>query len=631
MLARIPLIDRLRVGTRLFSLVALALIAIGAATLLFSVADRRLEDAFSEHAAALKIQDLTHEIAAGIGSLRSHQTAFLAGGDVRAVEAYSREAARLRALLETLAKIKQAGSVRTDIDTLHDGLAEHAAEFRKLADLGVGENGVAGRAKRLALRTQEAAAELEDAVKGPDQELLAAAVLTMRGFERRYLAGNDSAFVQLVSYRQEVFDPRLAAAELTPEERAGITSLVETYMSALSTQAKWLVEQQRIFARLDEILGYLTPAVEALGGLRREAAATAAATLADRERIRTLMLAGAGAVLLFFAGLGGLIARSVSRPLRDLADAARHIAAGDRDAFVPVRTTEDEIGDLARGLRAARDSLAEADLRGRAQEHDARSQTLRLQVTQRTLVEEIETEVAGAVALLTQAAADLARLSEEIGRASAEIAQQSGDVSKASQSTATSLRGLTGAASRLHNAIGVAEESLVAMDPALPSTEETTGSPALMDVAWDLRAFLERVANIALRTRLMALRGAIAGGGPEAQGVADEIRELTDRIAADGIDFSDRIKAAVAPLADVAAAIDLQGAAAREILINAEGAVSGTLRISNAVSRIGKAAADSGTAAGEIKRVADAATQQSEQLRRDIDAILSRVRRLADL
>ncbi len=64
---------------------------------------------------------------------------------------------------------------------------------------------------------------------------------------------------------------------------------------------------------------------------------------------------GGGLAALAAVGVGLLLTRQISRPLRDLTSAARRMAAGDLEGRVPVRS-RDELGELA----AAFDSMAEA-------------------------------------------------------------------------------------------------------------------------------------------------------------------------------------------------------------------------------------------------------------------------------
>ncbi len=624
----IPFFDRLSIGARLFILAAFAFAAIAAAALLFAVADQRMEQALEEHAAASRVSQYTHEIEIGLASLRTRQHAFMISGDPATAQAYTQASARLRAVLKALGDIPLAAEVRTHVDTLRDGVAEHAEAFRKLTASDNEKQPTRGAV--LTGRIEAALESLETLLAGPPGlESQAATVLALRSFERRYLSGETEALAELVRHRQAEFDTQLLSAPLNENEKARIAGAMDAYVAALAESGRWMAEEKRISARLDDILDYVQPNLEAITALRREATAILGETEERRETTRTVMLAGSAGVLALFLLLATFITLSISRPIRSLAESARDLATGNREAFVPVTTATNEIGELARGLRAARDALAEAHTRSRARDNRERSRELHAEATRRMLANEIETEVLNATDALARASTELRGLAESVAEAAQETGRRAQDVTAASRETTGNLRDLAAVASSLHSSVAEIHRRIAELDPNRPDGE--VDAAKLAKVAGELRGYLERVANIALRTRLMALKGAVASAGPGNEEITAEIGELADRVANDGIGFSDRIKAAVAPLSDVAASIEMQGTAVREILRNAEGAVSGSLQTANAVSRIGRAAEETGRAAGELKGVADEAAQHAERLRRDVETILTRVRTLADV
>jgi signal transduction histidine kinase len=86
----------------------------------------------------------------------------------------------------------------------------------------------------------------------------------------------------------------------------------------------------------------------------------AAAEAAFLERIsRSILLSAIGAGLLAVL-LGVALARTISRPVRELTDGTRALAAGDLGHQVPVRTA-DEIGQLARSFNRMSADLAHAN------------------------------------------------------------------------------------------------------------------------------------------------------------------------------------------------------------------------------------------------------------------------------
>jgi two-component system, OmpR family, sensor histidine kinase BaeS len=81
------------------------------------------------------------------------------------------------------------------------------------------------------------------------------------------------------------------------------------------------------------------------------------------NRFNTTILLGAAGALLAALGLGLLLARRISGPLKDLTAATRRVAAGDLNLEVPIRS-QDDLGELARAFNQMGQALARArDLR----------------------------------------------------------------------------------------------------------------------------------------------------------------------------------------------------------------------------------------------------------------------------
>lgn len=634
---RLPFLDHLGVGTRMTLLSGIALAAIAAAAVLFGLADRRLEKALEDHAESVRIQEFTHEIEAGIAGLKSQQAAFLVSGEAATAEAYARNSARLLAVLESLGEIARAGEIRNHIDTLRDGIADHAESFGKLADL---ENkDLPGRARALEAEVSETSLRVEARLGEPGLEALAAATLALRPLEQRFLSGDGGALVELTQYRRDVFDPALIEAPLTARERADITALMDRHFTALAELGKWRAEEKDIFARLDEILDYLAPAVDALAGFRREAAARLLEAEESRKTGRDVMLVGAWAVFLAFGLIAIFVVSGIVRPLRGLALAARELSDGNLTAFVPADVSSDELIDISAGLRGLRDQLAEADLRARTHDTRERAQDLRVKAAQRVLAHEMEDEILELCDALNTASAELTHLAATAGEAASETGRRARDITAASAETTQNLRELAKAASGLYESVHTVHSELSGLAAAANGANGTNGAngggaeTALAKVIADLRAYLGRIGGIALRTRLMALNGIMESvrlGTDETglgfEDIATEIRDLTARITGGEADFDSRIADAVVPLTGIADAVDSQGRATRDILQSAEGAVAGSLELSNAVSRITRAAGETDRVAGQMLTAAQAAATQSKRLRDNIGDILSRMK-----
>jgi len=615
------------VGARLYILVGLALAAIAGAALLFAATDQKLKVAFEEHSTSVRINELSYQIEAGVSRLRSYQSTFLLSGDSAAVDSYVRESAKLTAFLRTLGTIPEATSIRNRADTLGDGIAEHASEFRKISEIDGG---------KLKQRTRNLADEIETRLADMGLHTEATGALEILRDASVFLADRPEAAAVLASERREVFDPLLARAPLSEDARRAISATTDAYVAALLELAKWRETERITVARMAEIIDYLIPGVEALADFRRDVTGVVLAAEAKRVQARFLLLIGAGIVFVVFAALGVLLVMSISHPIQSLAFAARDLAEGNREAFIPDLATTDEVGDISRALHKTRNALIEAENRERAGIARERSSIQVSKDGQIALANDIEQRVSATASKLAEVAAELRNLADTLGKMANEAGRRVGEVTTASSETNGSLRELAGGASSLQAAIETITGKITDIadsangDDGNASNRATAVWPVIEK---EVGERLARISNVALRARLMALNGIIAATRNGTQdgesgfgNIAQMIKEISDQFGADIADFQARISDALAPIDEIAGAVDSHSAAAREIMRNAENAVAGTLQLSNAVSRITRNAGETEKVAGEIRAKADAAARQSEALLGEINGILAQIR-----
>ena len=87
------------------------------------------------------------------------------------------------------------------------------------------------------------------------------------------------------------------------------------------------------------------------------------------QRMRTMLTISGGAALVVALVIGALLARGITRPLRQLTAASRSIAEGDLDVRVPVRS-QDEVGELASAFNHMAADLGRAEEARRQQTAD---------------------------------------------------------------------------------------------------------------------------------------------------------------------------------------------------------------------------------------------------------------------
>ncbi|MBC8158674.1 MAG: HAMP domain-containing protein [Alphaproteobacteria bacterium] len=452
--------------------------------------------------------------------------------------------------------------------------------------------------------------------------------------ESELVAGRPEAAADLDRKRREVFDPLVWRAPLGENERATISVTMEAYVAALVELGEWREVRRTTVARLAEIIDYLTPGVEALADYRRDVANAVVAAEARRGEARSLMLIGAGVVFVVFAVLGVGLVVGVSGPIRSLAFAARDLAGGNRDAFIAERATPDELGDISRALRHTRNALIDAENRERVGIDRERATDQLSKDAKLALADAIEQRIAAVAGGLAAAASELSDLAVALGDMAGEASSRVGEINVASGETNANLRELAGVASTLQNAAEAISQRISHIGR---NGEGGKGSERAI-VVWpaiekEVGQRLTEITNVAVRARLMALNGVIAAkrNGGEGKGlgfadIAQTTKEIANRFSADMVDFQTRISDILAPIDDIAGAVDSQGAAAREIMRNAESVVAGTLQMSNAVSRITRNAGETEKVAHEMRAKADTAARQSELLLGEITEILAQIR-----
>ena len=87
------------------------------------------------------------------------------------------------------------------------------------------------------------------------------------------------------------------------------------------------------------------------------------------EQMRVTLIVSGGAALVVALVLGALLVRSITRPLQQLTEASRTIAAGDLDTRVSVRS-HDEVGQLAAAFNQMTADLSRAEEARRQQTAD---------------------------------------------------------------------------------------------------------------------------------------------------------------------------------------------------------------------------------------------------------------------
>jgi methyl-accepting chemotaxis protein len=290
--------------------------------------------------------------------------------------------------------------------------------------------------------------------------------------------------------------------------------------------------------------------------------------MAPVNSLRTNLLLLGFALLLGVAGVIVYFAQRITRPIKRVTEAAELVADGDTSVHVDVES-RDEVGRMAGAFGRTVDYLKEkADAAERVAAGDltvdveprGEGDTLghafrKLVIDLRDIVGQVSTTASG----VSSASQQMAATSDEAGRAVGEIASAIGDVAQGAQTQVTqveavrvaarhaadtareSAEGATQAAQTAGDArrlagegLGAADEASAAMRALAESSIEVTGAIRdLSERSERIGGIVDTITGIAEQTNLLALNAAIeaARAGEQGRGfavVAEEVRKLAE-------------------------------------------------------------------------------------------------------
>ncbi|WP_027526375.1 methyl-accepting chemotaxis protein [Bradyrhizobium sp. Ec3.3] len=351
-----------------------------------------------------------------------------------------------------------------------------------------------------------------------------------------------------------------------------------------------------------------------------------------------------------------LVNRRVSVPIRKLTQAMRSLA--ERDYAIELAGIErgDEIGEMSRAVSVFRENMITGD---RLAEEQAAEQGRkeRRQLAVERLIGEFEKTVTESLHTLASASGELnataqsmSSTAEQGSSKAASVASLSGDASSNVQTVAAATEELSASIAEISRQ--VAESSSIA-GAAAAEADRTNGEvQALADAAQRIGDVVELITGIAEQTNLLALNATIeaarageAGRGfavvaAEVKNLATQTAKATEEITGQVAAIQGATRSSVTAIqsigttiqrvneiaAAIAAAVEEQGAATREIARNVQQASQGTTEVSRHISGVSQAAGQTGAAAGEVLDSAKMLSRLSDDLKREVNRFVEDLR-----
>ncbi|WP_189042147.1 methyl-accepting chemotaxis protein [Aliidongia dinghuensis] len=355
--------------------------------------------------------------------------------------------------------------------------------------------------------------------------------------------------------------------------------------------------------------------------------------------------------------LAFLLRRLVARPILDITEVMRQLAAGETGVAIPATNRRDEIGAMAASVMVFRDN-AEEVIRieqereaQKSQAEEARRQAL-LQLAARleSSVKTVADSVAGAANQVEHSARSMVEAAETATGQSSAVAAASEETSVSIQTVASAAEQLTASIDELgRQAAGSASVAEGAVQEAGATSNKVEHLEA---AAGRIGEVVKLISDIAAQTNLLALNATIeaARAGDAGKGfavVASEVKslaaqtgrateEITAQVAAirsatqEVVSAIHGIEGTITKISEIAgamtASIGQQGQATQEIARNIQQAATGAGEVSENIIGVTRIAGETGRSATDILGAAGDLVRQSDLLTQSLNEFLAAAR-----
>ncbi len=371
------------------------------------------------------------------------------------------------------------------------------------------------------------------------------------------------------------------------------------------------------------------------------------------------LTSGLGPLVAILTAIGLAIALHavIARPLAKLTDAMRALADGDTARRIADGERRDEVGAMSRALQVFRDAMIETrrlrDAQGEASRH-AEEERASLRDAMADRFETVVGEVVRAVSTsASEMQASAASMLEHTHWTSREVESVAGTTKTASATMQT----IAGETRHLSDSVGEINMRVVhsadVAHQAVAEADRTTGAvEGLATTAHRIGTIVDLINDVARQTNLLALNATIeaARAGPAGRGfavVATEVKALAEQTAQATEDIRRQIEAmqgaatsSVAAIGgisqtigemarvtgEVAAAVEAQGEATREMMRGTETAAQHTAAASTQLEQVSARAVATGGAATNLLAAAKVLAQQSTVLHDESRRFVASVR-----
>jgi methyl-accepting chemotaxis protein len=350
------------------------------------------------------------------------------------------------------------------------------------------------------------------------------------------------------------------------------------------------------------------------------------------------------------------VGRNILRRIGGLQRSMQLLSDGDLEAEIHRSRQRDEIAAMAISLEIFRESMIEARALSADKDRDRSAKAERTARMEARIVE-FEATVRTTLDSLQKSANSMQVTAQTMSATAHQSSALVSAVASAAEETSINVQTVSSGTEELSSSISeIGRQVTSSAQIARKAVEEADATDATMqglaDNAGRISVVIDLIQNIASQTNLLALNATIeaarageAGRGfavvaSEVKSLANQTAKATDEIRSQIANMQNVTTSAVGAIRNIghtigeinevttviAAAVEEQGAATREIARNIQHAAGGTAEVSSNIVGVSTASTEAGSAAGEVLSASSALRREAEILRSEIDAFLSNIR-----
>ena len=649
------LLGNFKIGQRVSGIVVLGVAAIAIFAGIQVYGEQSVEKAVKTNGEYVELARRAQQVQAASLQMRRAEKDFLLRGDTKYADKYETHLMTLTDTLDEMMTLPVADKVGTQMDQLAEAVETHANQFRKVVDqkkeLGLSEKeGLRGTLRG-------AVHSVEKQLKAAGQDALTVKMLMMRRHEKDFMLRGAEKYIGRVAKRQGEFMEILPTSGIDEAGQTEVAKLLGNYVTAFNAFAALSLQNVKDIKQLSTIYKSVTPAVDETVRIADDGALQAEADLENTQKtVLMLLLAGGAAILLGFIVGGVVVARSITRPVRDITKATETLAEGDWNVEIPATENKDEIGAVARALQVFKENLIRSKELEEAQRNEQERQLARSQKLA-DLTSNFDTSVTEVLGIVSSASTELQATAASMRGTAEQTTSQSNTVASASEETASSVQTVATATEELTASISEITQQMSRSSEkssqAVSEADQVQGKvDGLVEAAQAIGQVVELINEIAEKTNLLSLNATIeaARAGEAGKGfavVASEVKNLaaqtkksTEEVAAhvakiqsttgEAASAINVIKQTIAEVNEmtsaVAAAVEEQAAATQEISRNCEQAAAATQEVSSSITTVQTAANDTDGSASEVLNASEELAQRSTSLQQIVQNFLQDVR-----